>query len=235
LVLDYIPFDAHHIRFSIVSYNYNQRVPFASNFTQLPQLWDWPNQVGIVHYTWTVSPTMVNDATFSASSDHYTITNDLSSGAYNRTQYGINYPFIFPDAQKDTPNKIPTIEIANFTTVDGGPYPAHGGGPIFNFTDNLTKVIGNHTLVLGGTWERSGENNHDQISVSSTTPGATNNQSGQFIFTDLRSGYSTSNAAVANAALGIFDTYGEIGQTSYTLFRGTMYEGFAQDQWHATP
>ncbi len=235
LVLDYIPFDAHHIRFSIVSYNYNQRVPFASNFTQLPQLWDWPNQVGIVHYTWTISPTMVNDATFSASSDHYTITNDLSSGAYNRTQYGINYPFIFPDAQKDTPNKIPTINIANFTTVDGGPYPAHGGGPIFNFTDNLTKVIGNHTLVFGGTWERSGENNHDQISVSSTTPGATNNQSGQFRFLDSRSGYPTSNAAVANAALGLFDTYGEIGQTSYTLFRGTMYEGFAQDQWHATP
>jgi hypothetical protein len=235
LVLDYIPWEAHHFRFSVLSYSYNQVVPFASNFTQLPQVWNWPNQVGILHYTWTIGPTMVNEATFSASSDHYTITNDLSSGAYDRTKYGIDYPFIFPNSEKATSNKIPTTSIANFSTVDGGPYPAHGGGPIFNLTDNLTKVLGKHTLVFGGTWQYSGENNHDQISVSSTTPGATNNQSGQFIFTDTRAGHPTTGAAVANAALGLFDTYGEIGQTSYTLFRGSMYEAFAQDQWRATP
>ncbi len=40
---------------------------------------------------------------------------------------------------------------------------------------------------------------------------------------------------MANAALGLFDTYGEIGTKSYTLFRGNMYEGFAQDTWRAKP
>lgn len=237
LVLDYIPFDAHHIRFSLLNYNYNQVSPFSSNFTQLPQVWNWPNQVAIVHYTWTINPTTVNDATFSASADHVTITNNLSSGLYNRTLYGINYPYLFPASDKQTPEKIPTIEIndGNFTTVDGGPYPSHSGGPIFNFTDNFTKVFGNHTMVLGFVWEYSGENDNDQISVSSTTPGATNNQNGQFIFTDSRTGLPTTGAAVANAALGLFDTYGEIGQKTYTLFRGHMYEGFAQDTWRATP
>ncbi len=235
VVLDYIPAEAHHIRFSLLNYNYNQINPFASDFTQLPQVWNWPNQVGIVHYTWTISPTTVNDATFSASADHVTITNDLSSGLYNRTLYGIDYPYLFPAAQKENADKIPTIEIANFTTINGGPYPSHSGGPIFNLSDNLTKVIGMHTFVFGGVWEYSGENDNDQISVSSTTPGATNNQNGQFIFTDTRSGHPTSNSAVANAALGIFDTYGEIGQKTYTLFRGHMYEGFGQDQWRVTP
>ncbi len=235
LVLDYTPGEAHHIRFSVLNYNYNQISPFSSNFTQLPQVWNWPNQVGIVHYTWTISPTTVNDATFSASADHVTITNDLSSGLYNRALYGIDYPYLFPGAQKETPNKIPTIEIANFTTLNGGPYPSHSGGPIFNFADNLTKVLGRHTLVFGGVWQYSGENDNDQISVSSTTPGATNNQNGQFIFTDTRTGHPTTNAAVANTALGLFDTYGEIGQKTYTLFRGHMYEGFGQDQWRATP
>ena len=37
--------------------------------------------------------------------------------------------------------------------------------------------------------------------------------------------------AVANAALGLFDTYSELGQRAYTIFRGSMYEGFAQDSW----
>jgi hypothetical protein len=235
LVLDYIPADAHHIRFSVLNYNYNQVSPFSSGFTQLPQVWNWPNQVGIVHYTWTINPTTVNDATFSASADHVTITNDLSSGLYNRALYGINYQYLFPAAQKETPNKFPTINLANFTTLDGGPYPSHSGGPIFNFSDNFTKVFGNHTMVLGFVWEYSGENNNDQISVSSTTPGATNNQNGQFVFTDIRDHLPSTGAAVANAALGLFDTYGEIGQKTYTLFRGHMYEGFAQDTWHATP
>ena len=37
-----------------------------------------------------------------------------------------------------------------------------------------------------------------------------------------------------NAALGIFDTYSEIGHRAYTLFRSHMYEGFAQDSWKTT-
>ena len=235
LVIDYVPADAHHIRFTVLSQHYDQLVPFAGNFDRTPQQWDWPNQVGVLHYTWTISPTLVNDATFSASADHVTITTDLSSGLYNRTNYGINYPYLFGAGSKQIPDKIPTINLANFTTLDGGPYPSHSGGVITNLADNLTKVLGNHTLTFGGLWERTGENNFDQISVSSTTPGATNNQNGQFIFTDSRSNHPTSGAAIGNAALGLFDTYGEIGQKSYTLFRNNYFAGFGQDQWRVTP
>jgi hypothetical protein len=236
LIIDYLPAPAHHLRFSVLNYNYNQVSPFSSNFLQLPEVWNWPNQVGILHYIWTINPTTVNDVTFSASADHVTITNDLSSGLANRSNYGINFPYLFPAAQKENPNKIPTVEIANFTTDSGEPYPSHSGGVITNLADNLTKVLGNHTLVVGGLWRRDGENDFDQISVYDTVPGATNNQNGQFIFTDTRTGaFPTTGAAVANAALGLFDTYGEIGQKSYTLFRGNLGEVFAQDTWRATP
>jgi hypothetical protein len=37
--------------------------------------------------------------------------------------------------------------------------------------------------------------------------------------------------AAANAALGLFDTYSEIGHRAYTIFRSNMYEAFAQDSW----
>ncbi|RRA50168.1 hypothetical protein D1Y84_12930 [Acidipila sp. EB88] len=233
LVIDYVPAEAHHIRFSVLSQHYDQLVPFAGNFNRTPQAWDWPNQVGVLHYTWTISPSMVNDATFSVSADHVTITTDTSSGLYNRTNYGINFPYVFPAADKLIQDKIPTINIQNFTILDGGPYPSHSGGVITNLADNLTKVIGTHTLTFGGLWERTGENNFDQIDVSSTTPGATNNQNGQFVFTDTRANLASSGAAVGNAALGLFDSYGEIGQKSYTLFRNNFFAGFAQDQWRA--
>ncbi len=235
LVIDYLPAEAHHIRFSVLNQHFDQVVPFAGNFNRTPQVWNWPNQVGVLRYTWTISPTIVNDAFASVSADHVTITDDLSSGLYDRSNYGINFPYIFSATTKLIPNKIPTIDLANFTTLDGGPYPSHSGGVITNIADNLIKVVGTHTLTFGALYERTGENNFDQIDVSSTTPGATNNQNGQFTFTDTRSGHPTSNAAVGNAALGLFDTYGEIGQKSYTLFRSNFGAVFAQDQWRATP
>lgn len=235
IVVDYVPADNHHFRFSLLNYNYNSVSPHYGNFNRTPEIWKRPNQVASFHYTWTINPTTVNEAMAAASADHVTINYDLTSGLYDRTRYGINYPYLYAAGSKELPTKIPTIQIANFTTLDGGPYPSHSGGVVYNIADNLTKVVGNHTFKFGVLWERSGENDFDQISVSSTTPGATNNQNGFFTFTDTRSNHPTSNAAVANTALGMFDTYGEIGQRSYTLFRGNMWEGFAQDQWRATP
>ena len=234
LVLDYVPAQAHHLRFTLLNYNFDFTTPFPGNFNRTPQHWHQPNEVGVLNYTWTINPTLINEAVFSASADHITI-NYSSTDLLDRSQYGINYPFIYPAAQKLVPNKIPTIDIADFTTLDGQPYPSHSGGVIVRLGDNLTKVLGNHTLKFGGSWEQDGENDFDQISVNST-PGSTNNQNGQFGFQDgSQLGVPTSGAAVANAALGQFYSYGEIGQKSYTLFRTNSYEAFAQDSWRVTP
>lgn len=238
LVVDYVPADAHRIRLSILNYNYHELSPHYGNFNRTPQQWNRPNQIGVLHYTWTISPTLVNEATVSAAADHVTIGIDQSSGLYDRTRYGINYPYLYSAATKTIPNKIPTIQIGNsanpnFTLLDGGPYPSRSGGIVYTFGDNLTKIWGNHAVKFGFVAEYSGENNFDQITVSNT-PGSTNNQNGKFVFTDTRTGGTTSGVGAANAALGLFDTYGEIGQRSYTLYRAWMYEGFAQDTWRAT-
>ena len=234
IVIDFIPYDAHRIRFTLLNYNYTDYSPHYGNFNRNPRIFTRPNQIGVVHYDWTVSPTLVNELVVSAAADHVNIDIDRSSGLYDRTKYGINYPFLYSAASKTIPNKIPTISIPNFDLLDGGPYPSRSGGLVYNLADNVTKVIGNHTLKAGFNFEYSGENNFDQITVSNT-PGSTNNQNGKFTFTDKRTGGTTTTIGIANAAEGLFDTYGEIGQRSYTLYRSTMYEGFVQDQWRATP
>ncbi|SEB41723.1 TonB-dependent Receptor Plug Domain [Terriglobus roseus] len=233
LVVDWIPSDPHRIRLSILNYAFNQVSPHNGNFNLLPQLWQRPNQIAVLHYSWTINPSMVNEAIASAASDHVTIDIDQTKGGADRTAFGINYPYLYSPATKNIPNKIPTVQLPNFDLLDGTPYPSRSGGIVYSFADNLTKVWGNHTTKFGVVAEYSGENNFDQITVSNT-PGSTNNQNGKFTFTDTRTGGTTSNAGVANAALGLFDSYGEIGQRSYTLYRSWMYEGFAQDSWHAT-
>ena len=117
------------------------------------------------------------------------------------------------------------------TVSPGGPYPSHSSGPIWTGFDTLTKVWGTHTFKFGFHLEYSGENDGDQINVS-TVPGGSNNQNGTFTFTDARTGLgATSGVGLANLALGLADSYTEIGPRAYTIWRGSMYEFFAQDSW----
>lgn len=233
-VVDFNPSDKHRFRFSVLNYAYTDYSPHYGNFNRNPRIFTRPNQIGVIHYTWTISPTLINELVVSGATDHVTIDIDKSSGLYDRTKYGINYPYLYSASTKTIPNKIPTISLPNFDLLDGGPYPSRSGGIVYNASDNLTKVLGNHTLKAGFNFEYAGENNFDQITVSNT-PGSTNNQNGKFTFSDTRTGGTTTKIGIANAAEGLFDTYGEIGQRSYTLYRSTMYEGFLQDQWRATP
>jgi hypothetical protein len=90
------------------------------------------------------------------------------------------------------------------------------------------------------SFERSGENDFDQINVAGT-PGGTNNMNGRFVFTNTTacngtvpscgSGTAGTGRAISNLAIGLFDTYAEIGARSYTPYRSHTYEFFGQDSW----
>jgi Carboxypeptidase regulatory-like domain/TonB-dependent Receptor Plug Domain len=228
LTADMYPGQNHHIAFRRQNYKYTEYQPFDGGSDRTPKIFIRPNQTNSLSYVWTINPTMVNEALATVSLDDVYIPLDLSKGLYNRSLYGIDYPYIFPEG-KEVPNRIPTVVIQNFSDLNGGPYPSHSSGPIYDVSDNLTKVKGNHTIKFGVLYERSGQNDFDQINVAGV-PGGTNNQNGRFQFTDS----TGTGSGVANAALGLFDVYAEIGQRSYTLYRGSMWEWFAQDQWKAT-
>ncbi len=229
--VDYYPADNHYIRFRVLNYEYNQTIPFASNYLVIPQTFTRPNQTVSVNYIWNVRPTLVNEFLVSASRDQVYINIDPSNGLFNRNNYGINYPYLFPTG-KQIQTKIPTVTLNGpFNELSGLPYPSSSAGPIYDISDNLTKIYGNHTIKGGFLFERAGENDYDQINVQGV-PGGTNNQNGRFVFLD-----STPNGtglSVANAALGLFDTYAELGTRSYTPYREFMYEWFLQDSWKIT-
>jgi hypothetical protein len=166
--------------------------------------------------------------------DVYTGVNTSAPG-FNREDLAmpITFPYILPEG-KDIPNKIPTISVPNFIGLSGGPYPSHSSGTIWTGADNLTKVWNNHTFKFGVSFEYSGENDGDQINVDTVANGASN-QNGNFVFTDARTGLgATSSIGMANLALGLTDSYTEIGPRSLTIWRGWMWEGFAQDSWKVT-
>ncbi|MBZ5725553.1 MAG: TonB-dependent receptor [Acidobacteriia bacterium] len=224
--------DKQRLQFRRMNYTYLEYQPLDGNSDRTPKFFNRPNQTNSLDYVWTISPNKVNEVLLTASLDDVYIPVDQAN-FFDRTQAGINYPYIFPQG-KLIPTRIPTVNMSPFSALNGGPYPSHSAGPIYDMSDSFTWVHGSHTLKFGALYERSGENDNDEINVSAC-PTCTNNQNGQFSFTDNRSGFPTSGSAVANAALGLFDTYSEIGHRAYTIFRGSMFEGFAQDSWKVNP
>ncbi|MDX2181002.1 MAG: carboxypeptidase regulatory-like domain-containing protein [Bryobacteraceae bacterium] len=219
--VDFSPTEKHNFRFRFLNYNYDQTIPFQGGYDRGPRILIRPNKVGSINYIWTVNPSTVNELLVSASHDRTRILLDTSSGRYERTQYGITYPFLFPNG-KLTENVIPAINIAGLTTLTTSA-PGLTAGPIYVISNNFSKVMSRHTFKAGFVYEYAGQNDGNQ-----------NVQSGNFSFTDNRTGGSTSGAAMANAALGMFDSYSEIGALNYIPYRAQMFEYFAQDSWKIT-
>ena len=216
------------LQFRRNNYAFFEYQPLDGTPTETPKFFNRPNQTNSLDHVWTISPTLINEAIATVSLDDVYIPVDTAH-FFDRTTAGINYPYIFPDG-KLLPNRIPTANITGLSGLTGNPYPSHSTGPIYTLTDSLTWVKGSHTFKFGFYFERSGENDNDEINVSAC-PTCTNNQNGQFSFTDTRSGQPGSGNAIANTALGLFDSYSELGQRAYTIFRGSSYEPFVQDNW----
>ena len=232
LNFDILASDKHHISSRRSDASYFEYQPFDQNLGITAKYFNRPNQTNTVSWTWTISPTLLNEARATLSLDDVYIPVNTAESGFNRQVFGINYPYLF--AGKDIPGKIPTANVQNFASLQGGPYPSHSSGPIWTGGDTITKVWGNHTYKAGFSFEYSGENDGDQINVS-TVPGGSNNQNGTFQFTDARTGLgATSGIALANLALGLADSYTEIGPRAYTIWRGFVWEGFGQDSWKVT-
>jgi hypothetical protein len=220
--------DKQRLQFRRMNYAFFEYQPLDGGTPFTPKYFNRPNQTNSLNHVWTVAPNKVNEflATFSLDDVYIPIN---QSAFLDRTTVGINYPYIFPQG-KLVPNRIPTVNMTSFSGLSGGPYPSHSTGPIYNISDNFTWIKGSHAFKFGGLWEKSGENDNDEINVSAC-PTCTNNQNGQFSFTDTRSGQPGTGNAAANAAMGLFDSYSELGQRAYTIFRGSMWEAFAKDTW----
>jgi hypothetical protein len=233
--LDIVPTEKDYIRFRLTHFYYHEDDPFSAAFNTVPRLYNRPAETGSLDYVHTVNANTINEVLLTASHQADRLSIDTSSGRYDRTSYGINYPYLYPGT-KDLPNKIPTVQFlstTSITTMDGSTYPSHSQGETFDFADTFTKILGDHILKAGALYEREGENDDDQIAFSASNAGETNNQNGQFDFSSQNpngTGYD-----LADAALGLYYTYAEVGARNETPNRANMWEVFAQDSWKVTP
>jgi hypothetical protein len=210
-------------------YNWVAVDAFRGSFPLVRTDWERPNWTSTASWTSTLTNTLVNEFTYTYSKDKVFIDVFTETGSYKRSNSGINYPYVF--AEKEIQDKVPTITMTGFSTIDGGPYPGYSAGPIHTWANTTTWVKGRHTLKAGLQIEYSGEDDFDQINVNAI-PGGTNNQNGFFEFLDGRAGGT--GLGIANAALGLFSNYAELGERNYTEWRSLATDLYVQDSWKPT-
>lgn len=226
------PVHRFSIRGTHIPWTFNE--PFQdSSLGTFTSLWSRPNRTAAATLTSTLSPTLLNEFTFSVNSDGKgDIAYNPACGARcERSSIGLNYPYIFPNG-KEFAGKMPTIQIDPFYSLNNSSaYPGYWSGFVYAWSNNVTKTIAGHTFKAGIFIEKSGQN--DGIQLTTASAPATVNQAGQFRFIDT--GHpSTTGVAVANTALGYFNDYGEIGQKTVTPWVATATDWFVQDSWKAT-
>ncbi len=215
------------LRGTHIPWHFNE--PFVGSFDRAQWLWSRPNRTAAVSLNSVLTPSLLNEFTFSANSDG---KGDIAmlpecGPQCDRRTYGLTYPYLFPDT-KEYEQKIPTIRVTGLSTIDGGPYPGFWSGWVYAWSNNLTKVIGRHTTKFGVFVEYSGQD--DYIQFTTASQGTTNNQNGEVRFLD--SGHPRSTGlAMANALHGNFNDYTEMGRKALTPWAATALDWFAQDNW----
>ena len=178
----------------------------------------------VVGYTFTISPSMVNEVRIGFNRDHY---------VSNTPAYGQNYPpsdLAVPGVPNNaTINGLTLFQISGYQRLgEPGYTPTTSTSQEFQYGDTLSIVHGHHSLKMGPLI-RFSQFNLFQIGQ----PRGEFSFSGQFTADSPRSGDGSGNA-LADMLLGL-PTTSTISTLTYFGNRQQTYGGFIQDDYKITP
>ena len=180
--------------------------------------------------TSTLAPTLVNEAVFGYGI--FTTNIVASTDGFSRASSGISTPLLFPNANAPY-DIIPSMTFGGLTnqtspsvSINGSPFFQQI--PSFNIADNITKVIGKHTLKAGIYIYRATAYNTPQspaqASVDYTSSLGTNTNF------PLDAG-----DPFANALLGVFTSYTQASTKVATNSEYNTVEEYVQDTFRVRP
>ncbi len=200
-----------------------------NNWPQLPISYEIHSAGLVSTLIHTFSPTMVNEATFGVNRAKQTVAalTQADLNRNNRTDVGLTIPQFYPS--NNPYNLIPNANfgggsIPNVSSLNiEQRYPFFGTNDIWDYSDNLSKIVGNHSMKFGAFVERATRN----AARSSYFNGTFNFN--RDVNNPLDSGY-----AFSNALLGTVDSYTESNAHPAAHGRYVNFEWYAQDTWKAT-
>ena len=174
--------------------------------------------------TYIFSPTTTNEFNFGYT-HNFSAINEVGN-ALTRAASGVNLPLLYPNAVQD--DYLPNVSFGG-TRIASGPVLGTQSAPfycyvsILDWTDNVSKVTGNHIIKTGLFVQRSRKN---QTSY--------NSNNGVYNFDDNASNPFDTGFAFANAAVGVYNSFSQSSSYLTGEYRYTNFEVYLQDTWKVT-
>ena len=179
----------------------------------------------VAKLTTTASPTLLNEFVFSYTADHIFLTD---VGAFKRPS-SVNIKGLFGNG---TDGKLPGIShggggIYSGISQDAAFHPEglFNSNPTYTFRDNISKVLGKHTLQTGFYFVAAQKN---ELGGEPGSPGGATNG---FLVFDSTSPVTTGNA-FADLLVGNIASFGQQNQQIKYYNRYKIVEPYIQDDWH---
>lgn len=189
----------------------------------------YDTEAGQLHATYTITPTLINEASFG----YYHFQepagpyDSAAADVINRQKLGMTLGQFYP--QYNQYGIIPSMSFGSSTIQNPANvsfdirWPKLGATTLFTGTESITKIWGGHQIKAGFFAER------DRMFKGNR---GTNN--GSFDFSrDVNNPYDA-NYAYGTALLGYFRTYTESTTRPGPDMRSTLLEWYIQDSWRVT-
>ncbi|PYV50395.1 MAG: hypothetical protein DMG92_07855, partial [Acidobacteria bacterium] len=240
----YYYFDDHHLVSPFAQFEAaGANVPgFGSITNERFQQWN-------ISHTWTITNTTVNEFRFNYNREaqrtfqHPTFTTTVQNSCPTPPSWlqqafpglGSSVPFCFSDGTSANtlgihPNLGPQHEGLPFIQVSGGFTIGNNGegelpqvGNSFQWSDNISKVMGHHSVKFGGDIRRQ---RFDQTLFFDVN--------GEFFVDETSTNSTLGDTAFSDYLLGLPGSYGQ-GSAQVENVRSTGLYLFAQDSWKIKP
>jgi hypothetical protein len=178
-----------------------------------------PGTSAVARLTYTASPSLLNEFVFSYTADHISLTN---IGPFERPSSMTMTSFF----DNGFGGKLPAINVGgnnaySFQT-DPSYEPWNNANPTYTLRDNVTKIIGKHTLQFGAYAVIAQKNQENSPQIE-----------GALTFDATNTSVSTGNA-FADLLLGNVASYSQTNNQIKYYDRYEVLEPYIQDDFHIT-
>ena len=166
-----------------------------------------------------ITPTLLNEFVFSYTGDHIILTN---TGPVKRDP-AMTMTGLFPDFG----GKVPGIQVSGGAPYgdgfgeDPGFIPWNNANPTYTYRDNMTKIVGNHTMQFGFYLAAAQKNEQNSPDIQG------------FLTFDNTSAVSTGNA-FADLLMGNIASFSQANLQTKYYNRYKIVEPYFQDDWRIT-
>jgi hypothetical protein len=169
-----------------------------------------------------ISPTLLNEFVASYTADHIFLT------ALHNPPLPANFPMgvLFNNGQG---GKLPAISLGNNVaygggfSADTGYFPWNNANPVYTYRDNLTKIVGTHTMQLGvyTAFAQKNEQNSPYIQ-------------GILTFDSSNTTIPSTGNAFADLLVGKVAQFSQVNLQAKYYNRYRIVEPYFQDDWRMT-